>query len=60
MSEQILGQKTEYQFSCEIKENSKGEPAITIKVRSDQDCKSASDEALKEYLRIKLELTPKA
>lgn len=54
---EIIKSKDDWKFSVEIKENSKGEPAITVKTKSDDNAKNAGDEALKEYNRIKKELT---
>ena len=53
---QILKEKDDYQFTVEIRENSKGEPAVTIKSRSDVSPKEAGDMALVEYKRILGEL----
>ena len=52
----IIKQKEDWKFSVEIKENSKGEPAIMVKTKSDDTVKDAGDEALKEYNRLKVEL----
>jgi len=53
---EIIKQKEDWKFSVEIKENAKGEPAITVKSRSDGTAKDAGDEALAEYNRLKAEL----
>lgn len=53
---EIIKQKEDWKFSVEIKENAKGEPAITVKSRSDGTAKEAGDEALAEYNRLKAEL----
>ena len=53
---EIIKQKDDWKFTVEIKDNAKGEPAITIKTRSDSTVKDAGDEAIKEYNRIKGEL----
>ena len=53
---EILKQKEDWKFSVEIKENAKGEPAITVKSRSDGTATEAGDEALAEYNRLKAEL----
>ena len=53
---EIIKQKDDWKFTVEIKDNAKGEPAITIKTRSDSGVKDAGDEAIKEYNRIKKEL----
>ncbi len=56
---EIIKQKDDWKFTVEIKENSKGEPAITVKTRSDETAKSAGEEAIAEYNRLKEKLTPK-
>ena len=53
---EIIKQKDDWKFSVEIKENAKGEPAITVKTKSDGTAKDAGDEALKEYNRLRKEL----
>ncbi len=53
---EIIKQKEDWKFSVEIKENAKGEPAITVKSRSDGTAKEAGNEALAEYSRRKAEL----
>ena len=53
---EIIKEKDTYKVSVEISENSKQEPSITIKVHTDQSTKSAVDEALREYKRVKEEL----
>ena len=53
---EIIKQKDDWRFTVEIKDNSKGEPAVTVKARSDADAKSAGEEALKEYRRVKQEI----
>lgn len=53
---EILKQKDDWKFTVEIKENAKGEPAVTVKTRSDTTAKDAGEEAIKEYNRIKGEL----
>ena len=52
----IIKEKEIYKTSVEISENSKQEPAITIKVHTDESTASAVDIALKEYKRAKEEL----
>lgn len=54
---EIIKEKDDYKISVEISENSKQEPSITIKVRTDGTTKEAVDEALKEYRRAKQELS---
>jgi len=53
---EIIKQKDDWKYTVEIKENAKGEPAVTIKTRSDSTAKDAGDEAIQEYNRIKEEL----
>ena len=53
---EIIKQKDDWKFTVEIKENAKGEPAVTIKSRSDSTAKEAGDEAIIEYNRIRGEL----
>ena len=53
---EIIKQKDDWKFTVDIKDNSKGEPSVTIKTRSDTTAKDAGDEALKEYRRIRNEL----
>lgn len=52
----IFKDKEDWKWSVEIKDNSKGEPAVTVKARSDTDVKDAGEEALKEYRRVHKEL----
>ncbi len=54
---EIIKQKEDWKFSVEIKENAKGEPAITVKSRSDGTATQAGNEALAEYNRLKGELS---
>ena len=54
---EIIKEKDTYKISVEISENSKQEPSITIKVHTDGSAKDAVDEALKEYRRVKQELS---
>ncbi|MEK0338036.1 MAG: hypothetical protein QQN41_11440, partial [Nitrosopumilus sp.] len=49
----IVKQHDDWQNSVEIKENSKGEPAITIKTRSDGDLQDLIDLALAKYQSAK-------
>ena len=53
---EIIKQKDDYQNVVEISENAKGETQISVKIRRDGDVKSAGDDAVKEYNRIKGEL----
>ena len=53
---EIIKQKDDWKFTVEIKENAKGEPAVTVKSRSDSTAKEAGDEAITEYNRIRGEL----
>ena len=53
---EIIKQKDDWKFTVEIKENAKGEPAVTVKSRSDSTAKDAGDEAVIEYNRIRGEL----
>ena len=53
---EIIKQKDDWKFTVEIKENAKGEPAVTVKSRSDSSAKEAGDEAIIEYNRIRGEL----
>ena len=54
---EIIKEKDTYKISVEISENSKQEPSITVKVHTDESCKDAVDEALREYKRAKGELS---
>lgn len=45
----IIKQHDDWQHSVEVKENAKGEPAITIKTRGDGDLQAVVDEALAKY-----------
>jgi hypothetical protein len=58
----IVKAKDDWKCTVEIKDNAKGEPAITVKTRSDETAKSAGTEALDEYNRLKEEInkTPEA
>jgi hypothetical protein len=56
---EIVKQKDDWKYTVEIKDNSKGEPAVTVKTRSDATAQEAGDLAIKEYNRIKSELSPK-
>lgn len=49
----IIKKRDEWRFTIEIKENSKGEPAITVKTRDDDDITIAGNLAINEYHRIK-------
>ena len=53
---EVIKSKDDWKFTVEIKENAKGEPAITIKTRSDSTAKEAGDEALEEYNRLNKKL----
>ena len=53
---EIIKQKDDWKFSIEIHENSKGEPSVTIKTRSDESPEEAGKLALTEYNRLKAEL----
>lgn len=53
---QIKRPHDDWKFSVEIKENSKGEPAITIKAKDDSIISNAGDLAIQEYYRVKKEL----
>jgi hypothetical protein len=53
---EIIKAKDDWKCTVEIKDNSKGEPAITVKTRSDETAKSAGTEALEEYNRLKKEI----
>lgn len=52
----VVKDKDDYAYSFEISENSKGEPCITIKSRSD-DPNTASKVALEKYKEMKKELS---
>ena len=52
----IIREKDHYKYGVEIKENSKGEPAVTISVHADSNIGDAIDEALIKYRQIKSEL----
>jgi len=52
----IIRDKDDYRTVVEIKENAKGEPSVSVKVRSDDTTKSAVDEAIAEYKRAKTQL----
>jgi len=52
----IVKEKDDFSNVIEIKENAKGEPQISVKVRSDVDAKTAGNSAIAEYNRIKKEL----
>ena len=56
----IVKQHDDWQNSVEIKENSKGEPAITIKTRSDGDLQDLIDLALEKYKAAKDKITSEA
>ena len=56
----IIKQKDDWKFTCEIKDNAKGEPSVTIKTRSDESATDTVDEAILEYNRAKKELGIKA
>ncbi len=49
----IIKKRDEWRYTVEIKENSKGEPAITVKTRDDDDIIIAGNLAIKEYRRVK-------
>ena len=49
---EIIKQKDDWKHTVEIKQNAKGEPAVTVKSRSDSTAKEAGDEAIIEYNRI--------
>jgi len=53
---EIIKQKDDFAFVVEISETAKGEPKISVKVRSDVNVTEASEQALKEYRRLKEEL----
>ena len=53
---EIIKQKDDWKFTVEIKENAKGEPAVTVKSSSDSTAKEAGNEAIIEYNRIRGEL----
>lgn len=53
---EIIKGKDDWKFTIEIKDNAKGEPAVTVKARSDTNAKDAGEEALKEYRRVHKEL----
>jgi len=56
MDEQIvrvITKRDEWRYTVEIKDNSKGEPAVTVKTRDDDDVTIAGDLAIKEYQRVK-------
>ena len=55
----IIKKRDEWRYTVEIKENSKGEPAITVKTRDDDDITVAGDLAIKEYRRVKKEISIK-
>jgi len=52
---EIIKQKDEYAVSIEISENSRQEPCVTIKVRSD-DGKEAVEQAIEQYKKTKSDL----
>ena len=52
----IIKQKDDWKYTCEIKDNAKGEPSVTIKTRSDDSASDTVDEAILEYRRAKKEL----
>ena len=56
----IIKQKDDWKYTCEIKDNAKGEPSVTIKTRSDDSAKDTVNEAILEYRRAKEELGIKA
>jgi hypothetical protein len=55
----IVKAKDDWKYTVEIKDNSKGEPAVTVKTRSDATAKEAGDLAIEEYNRIRTALAPK-
>ena len=52
----VIKEKDSYKYGVEIKENSKGEPAITVSVHTDDFLGDAIDEALIKYRQMKAEL----
>ena len=52
----IVKDKDDFTNVVEIKENAKGEPQVSVKVRNDANVKEAGDKALEEYTRLKLKL----
>lgn len=52
----IIKPHDDWKYSVEIKENAKGEPAVTIKAKDDSIISNAGDLAIKEYHRVKKEL----
>jgi len=55
----IIKEHDDWKHSVEIKDNAKGEPAVTVKSRSDEDLKALIDLALKEYKAGKKSLEEK-
>ena len=49
----IIKKRDEWRFTVEVKENSKGEPAISVKARDDDNITNAGDLAIKEYCRVR-------
>jgi len=52
----VIKKRDEWRFTVEIKENVKGEPAVTVKTRDDDDITIAGNLVIKEYHRIKKEI----
>jgi len=52
----IIKQHDDWQNSVEVKENSKGEPSLTIKTRSDGDLQDVVDLALEKYAAAKIKM----
>lgn len=53
----IIKDKDDFKNVVEIKENAKGEPSVSVKVRGDGTAREAVDEAIKEYKHAKEELS---
>jgi len=53
----IVKGKDDWKFTVEIKETAKGEVQVSVKARSDGSITTAGSEALREYKRIREELT---
>ncbi len=52
----IIKDKDDFKNVVEIKENAKGEPSVSVKIRGDGTGREAVDEAIKEYKHAKEEL----
>ena len=54
---EIVKDKDDFKNVVEIKENAKGEPSVSVKIRSDGTSKETVDEAVATYKHAKEELS---